>query len=82
MLHVDQKVTQLRQDLQEIDQATKEIREDLLTVPASQRHVLINQLIATYRTKLDILLRIQQHFPNPNATGTGQVPVNSNENEI
>ncbi|NJB85901.1 hypothetical protein GGR26_001669 [Lewinella marina] len=58
---------QLRHDLQQIDEATEQLRRELLEVPVSQRHVLVNQLIATYRTKLDILLRIQQHFPNPNA---------------
>ncbi|WP_157974371.1 hypothetical protein [Lewinella sp. IMCC34183] len=73
---------QLRRDLAKIDDATREIRSELLKVPASQRHVLVNQLISTYRTKLDILLRIQQHFPNPNPTGTGQVPANSDDNEI
>ncbi|THH36504.1 anti-sigma factor [Neolewinella litorea] len=61
---------QLRRDLEQIDEATEELRLELLRVPISQRHVLVNQLIATYRTKLDILLRIQQHFPNPNAPVT------------
>lgn len=61
---------QLRRDLDQIDEATEQLRRELLEVPVSQRHVLVNQLIATYRTKLDILLRIQQHFSNPNIPGT------------
>ena len=54
----------LRRDLEEIDAATAELRAQLLEVPESQRHVLVNELIETYRTKLEILLRIQQHLPN------------------
>ena len=56
----------LRRDLREIDAATRELRAQLLEVPESQRHVLVNELIETYRTKLDILLRIQQHIPHNN----------------
>ena len=67
---------QLRRDLAQIDAATAQLREELLTVPVSQRPVLVNQLIATYRTKLDILLRIQQHFPNPKPSGTATDPAN------
>ncbi len=73
---------QLRQDLEQIDEATAELRAQLLTVPVSQRHVLVNQLIATYRTKLDILLRIRQHFPNPTAPAGAPVrPGNSSNHE-
>ena len=72
---------QLRQDLADIDEATSEIRGELLRVPASQRHVLVNQLISTYRTKLDILLRIQQHFPNPNNPGATAPAGNTDFNE-
>ena len=72
---------QLRQDLADIDEATSELRSELLQVPASQRHVLVNQLISTYRTKLDILLRIQQHFPNPNNPGAPAPAGNTSFNE-
>ena len=58
---------QLREDLAEIDAATEEIRANLLEVPLSQRAALVDQLIETYRTKLDILLRIQEHLPKNNA---------------
>ncbi len=54
---------QLLNDLAEMDTATEEIRASLLEVPASQRAALVDRLIETYRTKLDILLRIQQHIP-------------------
>lgn len=60
---------QLRVDLKAIDEATAEIRAALLEVPISQRPELINQLIETYQTKLDILVRIQQHIaPSPART--------------
>ena len=72
---------QLRQDLADIDEATSEIRSELLRVPASQRQVLVNQLISTYRTKLDILLRIQQHFPNPNNPGVSAPAGNTDFHE-
>ncbi|MFK8162719.1 MAG: hypothetical protein AB8H12_09680 [Lewinella sp.] len=61
---------QLQKDLAEIDKATEEIRASLLEVPVSQRAALIDRLIETYRTKLDILLRIQQHLPSNDSTST------------
>lgn len=61
---------QLRLDLKDLDAATAQLRSELLEVPASQRPVLVNELIEAYRTKLDILLRIQQHF-SPPITPTG-----------
>ncbi|MGB3800526.1 MAG: hypothetical protein WA952_11995 [Lewinella sp.] len=73
---------QLRRDLAAIDEATAEIRSELIRVPASQRHVLVNQLISTYRTKLDILLRIQQHFPNTQHPGSPAPDSNTDVNEI
>lgn len=63
---------QLRADLDEIDKHTAEIRASLLEVPISQRAELVNQLIETYRTKLDILLRIQQHLPPGEISPTQQ----------
>ncbi len=72
---------QLRQSLADIDEAAAQLRSDLLQVPASQRHVLVNQLISTYRTKLDILLRIQQHFPNPQQPGSNAPARNTDLNE-
>jgi hypothetical protein len=61
---------QLQEDLAAIDVATEEIRASLLEVPVSQRAALIDRLIETYRTKLDILLRIQQHLPSNDSTST------------
>jgi len=55
---------QLLQDLAAIDEATQEIRAALLEVPESQRPDLVNKLIDTYRTKLDILLKVQEHLPS------------------
>lgn len=63
---------QLQKDLAAIDEATEEIRASLLEVPVSQRAALIDRLIETYRTKLDILLRIQQHLPANDSTTTQQ----------
>ena len=74
---------QLLRDLEELDRATTEIRAQLIEVPASQRPVLVNQLIETYRTKLEILLRIQQHFPTPNSpAGVPGHRANPTNNEI
>jgi flavin-binding protein dodecin len=58
----------LVKDLEAIDEATAEIRASLLEVPVSQREALVQKLIETYRTKLDILLRIQQHLPSSSTT--------------
>ena len=59
-----------------------QLRAELLEVPLSQRPVLINELIEAYRTKLDILLRIQQHFSNPNPPdGTPRRGANEYSNE-
>ncbi len=71
---------QLRRDLEQLDVTTAQLRAELLEVPASQRPLLVNQLIETYRTKLDILLRIQQHFANPNLPG-GHPPRQNNPND-
>lgn len=59
---------QLEKDLAAIDLATEEIRASLLEVPVSQRAALIDRLIETYRTKLDILVRIQTHLPSNDST--------------
>lgn len=61
---------QLQKDLAAIDLATEEIRASLLEVPVSQRAALIDRLIETYRTKLDILVRIQTHLPSNDSTST------------
>jgi hypothetical protein len=45
-------------------------------VPVSQRATLVDQLIETYRTKLDILLRIQEHLPSSAPSSTTQQPNN------
>ena len=69
---------QLIEDMAAIDAATAEIRANLLEVPVSQRPALVTKLIETYRTKLDILLRIQQQLPPPAAdpATTPQQPTN------
>lgn len=60
---------QLVADLAEIDQATEEIRASLLEVPESQRPALVEEMIRIYRTKLDILMRVQRQI-----TPTGPAP--------
>lgn len=72
---------QLRKDLENVDRVTADLRAQLLEVPASQRAMLVNQLIATYRTKLDILLRIQQHFANPTHPGLPAPEANKDVHE-
>lgn len=70
---------QLREDLAAIDEATEEIRANLLEVPVSQRAALVDQLIETYRTKLNILLRIQEHLPSG---GTPSSTTQQQNNEL
>ncbi len=70
---------QLIEDLAAIDEATEEIRNALLEVPVSQRADLVQKLISTYRTKLDILLRIQRQLPPPTSE---EATTQSNNNEI
>ena len=53
---------QLKRDLADIDQATQELRESLLSVPPAERPRLVGQLIETYQIKLDILLRIEEQI--------------------
>lgn len=67
---------QLMLDLAAIDEATQEIRSALLEVPESQRPNLVNKLIETYRTKLDILLKVQQHLPSGAKSPTTQTETN------
>lgn len=67
---------QLIQDLDAIDEASLEIRSSLLEVPLSQRPDLVNKLIETYRTKLDILLKVQQHLPSGARASTTQTETN------
>ncbi|MBC6995689.1 hypothetical protein QWY85_18265 [Neolewinella lacunae] len=70
---------QLIEDLAAIDEATEDIRNALLEVPVSQRADLVQKLIGTYRTKLDILLRIQRQLPPPPME---EATTQSNNNEI
>ncbi len=70
---------QLLHDLSEMDAATEEIRAALLEVPVSQRPALVDRLIETYRTKLDILLRIQQHIPEDATAPRSTTQQNSND---
>lgn len=70
---------ELLKDLTEIDAATEEIRTSLLEVPVSQRAALVDRLIETYRTKLDILLRIQQHIPKDATAPSSTTQQNSND---
>ncbi|NJC27522.1 hypothetical protein [Neolewinella antarctica] len=70
---------QLVADLKEIDLATAEIRASLLDVPESQRAELVEEMIRIYRTKLDILLRVQRQFPS----GSKKAAANqANEHEL
>ncbi|MEM9928856.1 MAG: hypothetical protein AAF840_03465 [Bacteroidota bacterium] len=70
---------QLLNDLAAMDAATEEIRAALLEVPVSQRAALVDRLIETYRTKLDILLRIQQHIPKDATAPNSTTQQNTNE---
>ncbi|OAV43464.1 anti-sigma factor [Lewinella sp. 4G2] len=69
---------QLVADLKEIDAATAEIRASLLEVPESQRAELVEEMIRIYRTKLDILLRVQRQIP-PGSPKAASKKANENE---
>ncbi len=66
-------------DLEEMDRATQDIRASLLEVPESQRPELVEELIRIYRTKLDILLRVQRQLP-PNGRTPRAAPDNHENN--
>ena len=72
---------ELMGDLEEIDRATAEVRASLLEVPASQRPVLIDELIQMHRTKLGILTRLQRHLP-PSPTGGHAAPQIEKSHEL
>lgn len=48
----------IQADLEQIDQAMAELRDELLSAPAGDQQLIVENLINSYRLKLDILERI------------------------
>ncbi|MEM9836966.1 MAG: hypothetical protein AAF828_10710 [Bacteroidota bacterium] len=55
---------ELYQDLEAIDQAMAELKEEILTVPREEQADLIADLIMSYQIKLQILQKVLQHLPD------------------
>lgn len=68
-------------DLQQLDQAMAELREDLANAPSGREEVIVQQLIDSYRLKLQILERILERIENLDNSITTP-DNNSNETSI
>jgi hypothetical protein len=68
-------------DLQQLDNAMIELREDLANAPAGQEEMIVQQLIDSYRLKLQILERILERIENSDNSITTP-DNNSNETSI
>lgn len=85
---IDQKEKQLAsfqqgdavlEDIKQIDQTMQELREELLHAPKGQEEQIIQNLIKTYQTKVNILERVLERIqPNNNS----QQPSKPAENEV
>ena len=68
-------------DLRQIDQAMTELREELADAPAGREELIVQQLIDSYRLKLQILERILERIETlDNRISTPDI--NSNETSI
>lgn len=68
-------------DLKQLDQAMAELREDLANAPRGQEEIIVQQMIDSYRLKLQILERILERIE----TLDSSIPTpdnNSNETNI
>lgn len=68
-------------DLQQLDNAMVELRADLANAPAGQEEMIVQQLIDSYRLKLQILERILERIENLDNSITTP-DNNSNETSI
>lgn len=68
-------------DLQQLDQAMAELREDLANAPSGREEIIVQQLIDSYRLKLQILERILERIENLDNSITTP-DNNSNETSI
>lgn len=63
-------------DLAQVDQAMAELRQELLTAPKGREEQLVQELIESYRLKLQILERILEHIEQ-----TKNISTNNSSNE-
>ncbi|MEZ4986878.1 MAG: hypothetical protein R2795_17875 [Saprospiraceae bacterium] len=63
-------------DLQQIDNAMAELRQELAQVPPGKEEELVHQLMAQYRIKLDLLERILEQIEQFENQATGTTPAN------
>ncbi|MGH1436919.1 MAG: hypothetical protein ACRBG0_20945 [Lewinella sp.] len=68
-------------DLQQLDNAMAELREDLTNAPSGREEMIVQQLIESYRLKLQILERILERIENIDNSITTP-DNNSNETSI
>lgn len=67
------------EDVKQIDQTMQELREELLRAPKGQEEQIIQNLIKTYQTKVNILERVLERIqPNNNS----QQPLKPADNEV
>lgn len=62
----------LEADLEQIDQAMADLREELAAAPPAERRTLVENLINQYRLKLNLLERILQRLQDAEAKKTTQ----------
>lgn len=67
-------------DIEDMDRAIEELRQELLHVPPQQQAMVVADLIKTYRIKLEILQTILNSLPE--ATGANKKVLQYENNEI
>jgi hypothetical protein len=72
----------LRTDLAAIDRAMDELRAELVDVPPGREEVIVQQMIANYRLKLQLLERVLEHIEQFDNNGGGTPPDKNNSHEI
>lgn len=65
LAHYQQGETVL-EDIAQIDKAMEELKEDLLRAPQGQEQQIVENLIRTYQTKVQILERVLERIQNNN----------------
>ena len=64
----------LRTDLAAIDRAMDELRAELVDVPPGREEVIVQQMIANYRLKLQLLERVLEHIEQFDYNSGGTPP--------
>lgn len=70
-------------DLQQMDQALIELREELARVPPGNREQVVRAMIENYKAKMNILERVLEHLEQQQQQNKQQpVPTNSSNHEV